>query len=682
MTLPLTEPAFILALAATAFLVLPMLSERMKVPGIVGVLVAGAMIGPNGFGLVERSEAIVVLGAGGLYYLMFMAGIELDLAGFVRERQRTLVFGALTFALPQALGTVIFLQLGYSFLAAALIASMFASHTLLAYPMVSRMGLVRRSSVTMAVGGTLITDTVALMLLGVIAAAHVGEIGPKFWGLLAASIVTLGVFIRWILLPVSQHFFKRRRPQEIQDYLFVLVALFVTTGVTRALGIEPILGAFFAGLILNRLVPASSALSNRIHFFGNAFFIPFFLLSVGMLVDFRVLVSGPEVWVIAGAMIGATLFAKWGAAFIASRLFNMTVSEQFLVVGLTITQAAATLAATLVGYEIGLIGEEVLNAVVLLILATCFISPLIVGRAGRAMVEQGTDDSVTTEVSRRVLVPMANPASAEQLIELALALRGQGHDEPLQPLFVVREPPHLLNDALARSEKMLHAAREMAAAAAVPVNPVTRVDMDPSRGIIRAAVETRSSMIVMGWDATLPAGATRLGRVLDSVIEQSSVEVCVACLSSPLRSFRRLTVVMHYSARLLPGFLEAIGSLMNLCESLRLSVGFVVVGVDEVEIATWFRGLRLPPEARLRVLPEQVHLPIAMLGIVKSGDLPVFLGGREHTIGWQRDIHAIPSRLEEAGERSFLLLYPAIGRVGQMDARYLQWTYGYSEKLI
>ncbi|TVR00588.1 MAG: cation:proton antiporter [Deltaproteobacteria bacterium] len=681
MSLPLTEPAYILALVVLGFLVLPMLAERLRVPGMVGILAAGALMGPNGLGLIERGEAIVVLGAGGLFYLMFMAGIELDLAGFVRERRRTMVFGALTFLIPQGVGTLVFLQLGYGFLASALIASMFASHTLLAYPIVSRMGLVRRPAVTMAVGGTLITDTVALMLLGVIAAAHLGDVGPRFWGVLLASILALYVFIRWILLPASEFFFRRRRPQDVQDFIFVLVALFVTVGVTRGLGIEPILGAFFAGLVLNRLVPATSALSNRIHFFGNSFFVPFFLLSVGMLVDVRILVGGPEVWLVAASMIACTLVSKWAAAFLASRFFGQSRAECTMVVGLTITQAAATLAATLVGFEVGLIGEEVLNAVVLLILATCVLSPLLVERAGRAMVEDGSAEQESGEVPRRVLVPMANPATADQLLELALALRGQGHDEPLQPLFVVREPPHRLSAAIAESERMLASARKVAAASAVPVRALTRVDMDASRGILRASIEARSSLIIMGWDASLPAGAMRLGRILDSVIEQSTAEVHVACLKESLRSFERIVLVVHYSARLLSGVREVMTSVRHLANSCRAPIHLVVVGADESQARTWLHDLPLPAESSLRVLPDDVHLSIALLGIVKAADLPVFIGGREHTVAWQKDIHAIPRRLEEVGAHSFLLVYPAVGQVGVMDNRFLQWTYGFTEKL-
>ena len=676
---PLSEPAFLLALVTLGFLVLPLAAERAKIPSIVGVLVAGALLGPNGLGLLERGEAITVLGAGGLYYLMFVAGIELDLSGLMRERNRTYLFGALTFAIPQLLGLAVFLCLGFGFLASALIASMFASHTLLAYPIVSRMGLVRRSSVTMAVGGTLITDTAALMLLGVIAAAHVGEINAAFWLFLMLSMVVLFIFIRWVLLPVSRRFFQRRRPQDVQDYVFVLVALFCTVGVTRALGIEPILGAFFAGLVLNRLVPAASALSNRIHFFGNAFFIPFFLLSVGMLIDVRILVSGSEVWIIAGAMIVVTLGAKWAAAAVAARVFGYGRADVAMVVGLTITQAAATLAATLVGYEIGLIGDAVLNAVVLLILATCLLSPLLVERAGRVLVEQRGQTTNHGTAPRRVLVPMANPASAHQLVELALAIRGQDNDEPLQPLLVVQEPPHLVEAALAESEELLTSARDAAAAVGVPVTPLTRVDMDPARGIVRASIEARSSVIVIGWDASLPRSATRLGRVLDSVIEQSSAEVHVARLVDPLHTFRRLVVIAPISTRLLPGITAAFHSLRNLAAALKAEVQLVVVGASDFDARAWRDGLDLGAHATLLPLPESVHLPIALLAMVQQGDLPVFLGGREHTVAWQQDIHAIPRRLEEVGRRSFLLVYPAVGRIGEKDMRFLQWTYGSAE---
>jgi Kef-type K+ transport system membrane component KefB len=299
---PLSDPVLVFALAMAIFLVLPQLFERIRIPGLIGLIIAGAVIGPSGFGLLDRDATIVLLGTVGLLYLMFLVGLELDLNEFNRHRRHSVTFGVLSFLLPQVTGTALSLLLGYSLLASVLLGAMFASHTLVAYPIASRLGIVKTGAVTTVLGATLITDMLALLVLAVVTGAYEGETDAAFWIRLLATL-SIYVAIVMVLIPrLGRWFFRRVRSDGPGEYVFVLTVLFGFAGLAEMVGIEPIIGALLVGFALNRLIPEQGPLMNRIKFVGDAIFVPFFLVSVGMLVDVRAF-ADRDAWLIIGALV-------------------------------------------------------------------------------------------------------------------------------------------------------------------------------------------------------------------------------------------------------------------------------------------------------------------------------------------------------------------------------------------
>ncbi len=384
-TLPLEDPILKFLLILVIILAAPLLLNKLKIPYLLGLIIAGAVIGPHGLNLVLRDSSIILSGTAGLLYIMFLSGLDMDMSDFRKNGTRSLVFGLYTFCVPLLLGILAgYYILGFSIYSSILLAGLFASQTLIAYPIVSKLGIARDKAVTIAVGGTVITDTLALLLLTVIVGMVTGNTDDMFWYRLGISVVLCIAFIM-LLFPLIGHWFFKHCSDNISQYIFVLVMVFLGAYLAHLAGLEPIIGAFLAGLALNRLIPRTSPLMNRIEFVGNAIFIPFFLIGVGMLIDYRAFFRDWESLEVAAVMIVLITAAKFIAALLTQKTFKLSSDQRTVIFGLSSAHVAATLAAVMVGYNviigqtpdgepIRLLGESVLNGTILMILATCTIS--------------------------------------------------------------------------------------------------------------------------------------------------------------------------------------------------------------------------------------------------------------------------------------------------------------------
>jgi len=351
-TLPLKNPVLLFSLILFIILFAPIILNKLRIPHLIGLIIAGAIIGPNGLNLIARDMSIILFGTVGLQYIMFLAGLEIDLAEFKKNSSKSLIFGMLTFSIPMILGTVVGLYvLDFSMATSVLLASMFASHTLIAYPLISKLGVAKNRAVTVAVGGTMITDTLALLVLAVIAGMQTGEINQEFWIRLGFSVILFGLVVM-LIFPIIGRWFFKRYDDNISQYIFVLAMVFLGCTLAELAGIEAIIGAFLTGLALNRLIPYTSPLMNRIEFVGNALFIPFFLIGVGMLIDYKAFIKDWDTIQVAGIMTVVAIVGKYLPAYITQKLFGYTRDERRLIFGLSNAQAAATLAAVLVGFNI------------------------------------------------------------------------------------------------------------------------------------------------------------------------------------------------------------------------------------------------------------------------------------------------------------------------------------------
>jgi Kef-type K+ transport system membrane component KefB/mannitol/fructose-specific phosphotransferase system IIA component (Ntr-type) len=655
--LPLADPVLIVAVAMAVFLVVPLFFERLGIPGIIGLIVAGAALGPHGLGVLERDRTIVLLGTVGLLYLMLMVGLELDLEEFARHRARSLVFGLASAAIPGSVGTGAALALGYSTPSALLVGSAFASHTLLAYPLASRLGIVRNRAVIATLGGTILTEILALVVLAVVVESRGQPAGWEFWVRLGVPFAAYGVLVLGALPRVGRWFFRNASEGET-EFVFVLTALFTVSYLAHFGRVEPLIGALLTGLALNRLIPEQSPLMNRIRFVGNAVFIPFFLLSVGMVVDVRALDTAGG-WALALALALLVIAAKWLAARVTQGLFGYTRDEGWVVFGLSVPHAAGTLAIVLVGFDAGLLDQAEVNGVVVMILATCLVGPWAVQRFGRRVtLAEARRPYDPASAPRRVLVPLANPATTDTLVDLALIVRGRDAAEPLRVMTVVLGEDGAVEAAVAEAEAVLSHAVLHAAGADVPVIPMTRVDTSIASGIARAVGESRTSTVVIGWDGRRSGTRAVFGTVLDQLLDRTLSQVLVAHLARPLRTTRRVAVVVPRELERHPGFRE----LLRAVNTLASGVGAPALLLPVDGEAEPLRKLHAPVRPHVSAAVEPVHgweALDARLGALSPDDLTVVLAARRGMPGWSARLERVPARLAAAGRGNLVVAYAA-----------------------
>ena len=662
LTLPFQEPVLIFAVVMAIVLVAPLVFERLRVPGLVGLIIAGVVVGPNALGLLERDETIELLGTVGLLYLMFIAGLEIDLNEFFKHRRKSVLFSAFTYGIPQVLGTVAGVTLlGLGWMPAILLGSIIASHTLVAYPIASRLGLAKNEAVTTAVGATIITDSLALLVLAVVAGAAEGDLNAAFLGQLLGLLALYVAFVFVVVPRLGRWFFRATAGDDgVPGFVFVLAVVFAVSFLAEVAGVEAIVGAFLAGLALNRLVPEHGTLMNRLVFVGQALFIPFFLLSVGMIVDLGAFVSDPSAWVTAAVLVGAVMAAKGLAAFAMKALSGYSGDEAWTVFGLTVAQAAATLAAALIGYDLGLFDEAVLNATILMILVTCLVGPWAAERWGRRVALAEAERPYSpTEAPQRVLVPLVEGQDVEGLVELALLLRDPRSEQPVYPLAVV--PPSATVEAgVAAQERLLTRAAAHAAASDVPASPATRVDPDAAQGIARAVTEARATTVVMAWDGQSKARADTFGHVIDRLIAQTRAAVLVGVVREPLETVQRVVVAVPPFADRGVGFAHALRTVKTLAGQL----GAPLVVVSAQASAPVLEPALAQTKPDVPTAFQAVETWAALVGgldeTVQRGDLLVVVGAREGTLAWRPGMRRLPGvAAARFAETSQLFLYPA-----------------------
>lgn len=660
-SLPFTDPVLIFALAMVLFLAVPLLFERFRIPGLIGLILVGAAIGENGFGLLARNHTMVLLGTVGLLYLMFLVGLELDLAGARRHKSHTLVFGLLSFALPLGLGTGLALILGYPLRSAALIGAMLSSHTSVGYPIASRLGIVKTQAVTTVLGATLIVDLLALLVLAIVSKAS-GALDWAFWiGLFVPLTIYVAVVL--VLLPrVGKWFFRTASAEGPTEYLFTLAALFIFSYLAHAAGIEPVIGALLTGFALNRLIPEHSALMSRIKFVAEAIFVPFFLLSVGMLINVRAL-AHPSAWVAIIGFVAVAVVSKGIPALVTTKVFHYGKDDGFVAFGLSVSRAAATIAIALVGYELHVIDEAVVNAIAVMILVTCVAGPWMVARYGRAVaLREEQKPYEPNAMPDRILIPISNPKTRDALLDLAFILRGSS-PEPLYPLMVVSDDTHT-DAGVAEAERMLSHAVLYAAGADIPVHPLTRVDPNIASGIARGIAETRSSTAVIGWDGSRPASRYGIqgifGTVLDQVLDQTTQRVVVAKLGHQLKITDRVVLFVPPAAIHHPGFSDAAHMIKVLAANLGASLMTLVLDGDGRRVATLMNEIK--PTVAITV--NKVETWGRVLGELERrlspNDLVVVMSARRGTVSWHPKLDRLPAQLARLVPKSFLMIYPGV----------------------
>ncbi|WP_276498394.1 cation:proton antiporter [Pontibacter litorisediminis] len=659
LTLPFHEPVLIFTLVLLVVLFVPFILGKFRIPGIVGLIIAGVVLGPNGVHILERDASIVLFGTVGLLYIMFQAGLEIDMIDFKRYKVRSLVFGTLTFIIPITVGTLVFLYLhDYSIKPAILLASMFAPHTLLAYPIISRLGLSKNEAVTLTIGGTLITDTAVLFVLAIIINSTQGQTGASFWIIMITGMLLFVTLVLWVFPKIASYMFKQLEGEKGAQYIFVLTMVFAAAFLSEVAGMEAIIGAFLAGLALNPLIPHTSALMNRIEFVGNNIFIPFFLISTGMLVDLKVLFTDTNAMLIAGTIVVLAPLTKYAAAFITQKIFGFSILQRNLIFGLSSAHAAATLAVVLAGYEIGLIDESALNGAVVLILVSSMVSSFSTEKVGRALaIQESRRKPDISQKPDRILVPIGNPKTIERLIDLAVMLKNPDHKEPIYPLAVVIDNEHAEED-IYKKNKMLQEAITHASATDNDVQLVSKLDVNVASGILRSIKELMITEVVLGWNAKITTRDRIFGTVLDNLLDNTDEMILVCKIIQPLNTTGRIVVIVPTNAELERGFIRWIRSVKLLSQQLGAPVIFRGRKRTLNKIRTAVRETKPTIEADYSPY-KAVNEFASMKSELKKDDMVIVISARRGTVSYNSNLDYVPRVLSrDYKDNSFIVLYP------------------------
>jgi Kef-type K+ transport system membrane component KefB/nucleotide-binding universal stress UspA family protein len=560
----LKEPVVSFALLLAVILLVPPVFERLRLPGLVGLLAAGVLLGSSGLNLLNnKSETMILLSDIGKIYLMFVAGLEIDLAQFRKTRNRSLGFGSTTFLVPLITGTLVGrLVGGFDWNASILIGSLLASHTLLAYPIVQRLGVVNDEAVTVTIGATIFTDIGALLVLAICVGVNKGNFSATSLAVLLGSLTIYSLAILFGFDWLGKEFFRRTKGDQGNQFLFVLLAVFLASVGAQLVGVEKIVGAFLAGLAVNDVV-GDGPVKEKVEFIGSVLFIPIFFVDMGLLLDLNSFVKTLSSFGLTVAIIGGLIGSKFVAAYIIKVIYNYNQQQLLTMWSLSLPQVAATLAATLVGYQQKILSEAVLNTVILMMLVTSILGPLITARAAAQL----TPDAPTladaidpldlpTEPKKRgdftVVVPVSNPQTERYLMEMAtlLARHESGRIVPLAIAQAqVRMDDPEMDKAVQRSQMLLDRAQELSRELGVEASPQLRIEYDIAPAITHASREQDASMIVLGWGGRLGIRARLFGNVTDSVLWSAHCLVAVArLLDSPLKIRRILVPVENLSA--------------------------------------------------------------------------------------------------------------------------------------
>ncbi|WP_427127760.1 cation:proton antiporter (plasmid) [Priestia megaterium] len=659
MHFPLKEPVLIFGFAVLIFLLFPILMRKLRVPAIIGPIIAGIIIGPNGLEILERDSTIQLLGTVGLLFIMFIAGLELDLDGFKKYRNRSILFGMLSFLIPLVLGVLIGLWLHLSMLSAILFGSIFSTHTLLGYPAISRLGVAKNQAVTTAVGGTLLTDSLALLFLAVITGASEGHLTVGFFVYLIIATALFALVVLFLTPYLTKWFFKRSNNEGTTEFNFVLAILFVAGAISLFVGLEPIIGAFLAGLALNRYIYDHGPLMNRIRFTANALFIPFFLLSVGMLMDLSVLISSPKalltIALITIVAIGSKLVASW----VTSKVYGYSKTERNVIFGLSTTHAAATLAITLVGYEFGLFDQQIINAVIVVILVTCILGPYLCEKYGRKLAVAQDKTVLDDTLPERILIAITSSNTMESLLDLGIVLKkAKKTEEPIYPLTVVQKDLKQANNEVAQAERMLGHALTYTSGADIPVRLLTRVDHNIGWGIERAATEERITTIIVGWDGSGKGDQKVFGRVIDNLLEHTYQRSLIANINQPLNTVERVILLLPNNIVYKPGFEDSLSIIKDIASQLNATIRGLVIRDYVERYKKVSEQVQPNVEAEFESVDGWNALYSNALNNVKSTDLVILLSARKGTVAWHPELEKAPKKLASMNLENFIVFYP------------------------
>lgn len=658
---PITDPTWIFFGVLCIILFAPLLFNKLRLPHIIGMILAGLIVGPNGLNILERDDSFELFGKVGLYYIMFLASLEINLQDLKRSRGGAMLIGLLAFAVPVSLGmftNMVLLQ--YGLVTSVLLASMYASYTLISYPIVARYGLSRLKCVNFVVGGTVITDTLTLFVLAAVSGLFTGETNMWFFVLLIAKFILITLLIIYLFPRLARYFFRRYNDAIIQ-YIFVMGLLFLGAGMMEMVGMEGILGAFITGLVLNRMIPHSSPLMRRIDFIGNAIFIPYFLIGVGMMINPRAFMAGGDALLVAVAMVVTALCGKFAASWITHKVYKMSGDEQRLMFGLSSSQAAATLAAAIVGHGImlpdgsRLLNDDVLNGTILLILVTCIVSSLATDRASRRLAVSGALLDKPLNPSKKTLLALANPDMVDKLMDLAMLIRDEKSQVPLSAVTVVLDEDEKM---MARATKVLDHAAHIAASVNMPLLTKLRLTTNLSHGIIHEMKENDYRELIVGFHQKETANDTFLGGVLPELLRGLNCQISMARMTIPLNTIRCMQITFPAKAEFEAGFRNWVEETARMAGNLGCKVFYHGHPDTMRHVERYLNSNARGVQAEFCATDGGNDLK-RLSQVIHKDHLLVIVSARRGSISFRPSLDHIFTQLQrDYSETSVLLIYP------------------------
>lgn len=661
--LPLHNPVLIFSLVLLIILLAPILLKRLNIPGIIGLIISGVIIGPYGFNILEKNSAVDLFSTIGLLYIMFIAGLELDLNDFKAHRNKSLLFGFFTFVIPIAMGfPVCYYLLNYDFNASFLTASMFATHTLVAYPIVSKLGIAKNKAVAITVGGTILTDTAVLIILAVIMGKSEGNLDQSFWIRLAISLAIFSAIIFLAIPKIAKWFFKKLESEKHAHYIFVLAVVFFAAFLAEVAGLEPIIGAFAAGLALNSLIPHSSALMNRIEFIGNALFIPFFLISVGMLVDVSVILSGPMAIVIALTLSVTAIFSKWVAALFTQLVFKFSKAQRQLIFGLSSAHAAATLAVILVGYQANILDENILNGTIILILITCVVASFAAEKASKKIAL--SEDTLSLEEfkiqshqNEQILIPVAQLNLAEKLLDFALLIKDKNSTNPITLLSVVPNNGEAEVNIM-KYRKELEKFILQGSASETHVNTIATIDHNPASGIVRTSKEIMADVVIIGWPQKAGFFDKIFGEKTDSIINNVDRNLFICRFTRPLFEKKRLVFICPPFSEKENGFPLMVQKIHRISQEFSIPVILYAEEKTYEAVQLVMKNLKLSSKINFKLFTYWEDF-LVITKDIDANDLIVFNAARRGSISYTPSLERIPAKFERyLHQNDLIVIYP------------------------
>lgn len=661
LSFPLQQPVAIFLLVLVIILLGPVLFRRLKIPPIVGMILAGILIGPYGFNILERDASFRIFGEVGILYIMFLAAAEIDMYHLRRYMKKGIIFGLLSFLLPMAggiIGSRIAFGVGWD--SAVLIASMYASHTLVSYPTVSKFGLSTQRGAVVAVCGTIVAVMLALLALAQV--VSIEQRGGFDWLDIPRLLAKTGIYVIVVgySLPWLARIFFRSNNDSVAQFIFILALVFIASILARIIGLEAILGAFYAGLVLNRLIPERSSLMRNIRFVGNAIFIPYFLIGVGMLINVGVIFKGWNVAWVALNMIVISVLGKWVACYGAQKLFGFRGVDRRLMFGLTSGKAAATIAATLIGYEYGLLSEDVMNGAVVMILFCCMIASIVTERASKQIrIALTTADLSNEEQTKgeyaRQLVSISNPLTSVGLMKLAILMRAPRNPHHITALFVRSNDDRYVVEM---GRNALKDAVQTVESSEIAVKEIERFDINVASGVLNVGKEQGATDIIIGLHRKTNIVDSYFGSIIEQILKSTNKMVIMSRCFVPPETLNRVYVWVPEKAEYETGFQMWIMRLGNLCSQtgsrLILLAGTKTSEYLTAALTEGEYGVRY--EIRNNDSWDDFIVNTAEIG---DDDLLVVIAARKGSLSWSSDMENFPSFLGRNFTRqNLVIIYP------------------------